>query len=117
MADRTRAVPLPGPDPPSSRVAATDDRKWAYSDRCSGDRRQQTTDTTLGGRWAERSAFVRRRMNWFTTAESSPARSLPKAATSGAAPGSRPARMGASNRRRNVAASPSTPGFAKSTIA
>ena len=50
----------------------------------------------LGGRWADSSAFVRRRIKSLTMADSSAARAAPSSASDAAAPGSRPARMGAS---------------------
>ena len=78
---------------------------------------QQTTSTILGGRCADSSALVRRRIKSLTTPDSAAARSAPRAASSGAAPGSRPARIGASYLRRNSGSGPSTPGLAKSTMA
>ena len=78
---------------------------------------QQTTSTILGGRCADSNALVRRRIKSLTTPDSAAARSAPSAASSGAAPGSRPARIGASYLFLKSAIGPSTPGLANATIA
>ena len=72
---------------------------------------------TLGGRWADRRVFVRRKMNALTICDNSADRSAARASFSGATPGSRPSRIGRSKRLRKVAGVPSTPGLQKLTIA
>ena len=71
----------------------------------------------LGGRWAESSAFVRRRMKGSTTPLSSRLRSAPRACCASDESGSRPARMGDSYFLWNSEWLPSTPGLAKLTMA
>ena len=64
----------------------------------SGGARKKRNDSahTFGGRCADSSALVRRRMNGSTAADSSAARSAPRVVCRSDAPGSRPARIGSS---------------------
>ena len=71
--------------------------------RClDGPAKQQTMQAqrTFGGKCADSSALVRRRMNGSTAADSSAARSAPRTVCRSDAPGSRPARMGSSYLQR-----------------